>query len=314
MRMGMTELSEAAEDLTYRFEVLLGGSDSGERWMPYSAAALGLGEHEVDSDYSDDRDMPCIWQEPTEFARAELDQALGAITAVDPGLSRLVGLRVLVWEGLTTDGEPVLVLRATAEQLALGRLRYAAAQVHAALQAVEQARRRLRAQVIEADTTDRLGRNRIAREIEAAWTRRLILRFLGGHDLIEQIRRALPADWSHHPPFYETFTYGPAWEQLLEPSWCGPVVLHLAANGQVQLEVIDLKEPPWWYGGDAGEEEVAAYQAQARQRMLETAELVIEALPHHGLQMVTSDGRIADAVAVAGGRVLVGRSPHDPRL
>lgn len=71
---------------------------------------------------------------------------------------------MLVWEGDTTAGEPVVVLRATDEQLALGRLRRAAGEVHHALNLVEQARRRLRAQVIESNTVDRLGRNQIARE------------------------------------------------------------------------------------------------------------------------------------------------------
>ena len=102
----MARIDELAEDLTYRFEVLLRRPDgSGEQWAPYSAAVLGLGEHEVDGDFSGDRDMLCIGQEPTEFARDELDKALGVLTAADPALSGLIGLRVLVWEGMTTDDD-----------------------------------------------------------------------------------------------------------------------------------------------------------------------------------------------------------------
>lgn len=295
------------EDLTYRFEVLL----SGERWVPYTAAALGVGEHDVDIEYATDgRDLIGVWQEPLEFARDELDKALAAFTPELPGLKGFRGLRVLVWEGDTTGGDPVVVLRATDEQLALGRLRRAAAEVHDALNLVEQARRRLRAQVIESNTVDRLGRNQIAREIERTWSRRLVLQFLSGHDLIRDIQRALPANWAHHHPHsYDEFElYREPWERLLGPFWCGPVQLDLTVSGQVQLRITDSEEPPW--GDQVTVEQEDAYQARVDQRVAAAAEVVVEALTKHGLQLHTKDDQVADAAAVAAGTVFVIRAPR----
>lgn len=296
------------EDLTYRFEVLL----ASERWVPYTAAALNVDEDDVDIEYATDgRDMIGIWQEPLEFARDELDQALAAFTPELPGLKGFRGLRVLVWEGHTTAGEPVVVLRATDEQLALGRLRRAAAEVQYALNLVDQARSRLRAQVIESNTVDRLGRNQIAREIERTWSRRLVLQFLGGHDLIRDVRRALPASWSHHHPHsYDEFeVYREPWERLLGPFWCGPVQLELTVSGQVELRITDSEEPQW--SDQVTVEEEDAYQARMDQRVAAAAEVVVEALTRHGLQLRTKDDQVAEPAAVAAGTVFVVRPRRD---
>jgi hypothetical protein len=167
------------EDLTYRFEVLLTGVD----WVPYTAGALGIDDAGIDIEYPGDRHMIGIWQEPTEIARRELDKAPADLTGEVPRLAGLHGLRVLVWEGATTDGEAVVILRASAEQLALGRLRRAAAGYTTPRRWWPRHGARLRAQVIAADTVDRLARNRIATRRHRGrtiWARPLVLQFLAG--------------------------------------------------------------------------------------------------------------------------------------
>lgn len=267
--------------MVFRYEGLLG-----DRWVPYTAEALGVGEHDVDAEFTGMIDLPDIWQEPVKFAQDELDRVLGAITADDPGLGGLAGLRILLWSRVPAEGEPDVVIRASPEQLAVGRLRRAAGGVHAATEALRQARARLRAQVLAAANDDHLGRNQIAREVDEALARRLVLQLLAGHDLIRDIRAALPPDWFRYDGQDVRGGHPEGWQDRLGPFWCGPVMLELSSQGVVSLRIVDLRDGP---DHDAGEAEAQAYEQAAHQRAQEAATTVHSTLDRNGLAAVIVD-------------------------
>jgi hypothetical protein len=271
-----------AEDVTFRFEVLLG-----ERWLPYTAEALGVADDDVGRDLAGDHELECVWQDAVEFARQELDGAVARISPEDPGLVNLAGVRIALWAQVPAQGEPDVVIRASQKQLAIGRLRYAADEVTAAVRQLRDARGRLRAQVLTAATVDHLGRNQIAREVERTWSRRLVLQFLSGHDLIRDVRRALPSDWPRSDGYVFDYDDEP-WEQRLGPFRCGPVKLELSSVGQVELRIVDTEDHP--DVDDADDAEIRAYQAAGRQRALAAAEVVHAALGDRGLRLSKKDG------------------------
>jgi hypothetical protein len=161
---------------------------------------------------------------------------------------------------------------------------------------------RLRNQVIA--EIGHLGRNQIAREIEGAWTRRLILQFLAGYDLIRVILRVLPRDWPRSSPSRDGVppedraAHG---EEHLGPYYCGPACLTLDATGRVALRLIDIGGPedpratsPW-----TTEEEIEDYERGAAARAFAQAEKIVPLLHRAGFHLTTAEDKEARATDLA---------------
>ncbi len=268
--------------ITWRFEMLLHG---GTEWLPYNGELLGeddiwlehAGTHTLD-DYDGD---------PVEFAKEELDNALSEL-ADDGARLGMARARIVIWRAISAEGDPVVVVQASDEQLATGRLRRVAVDVHIAVRKLEEARKRLRNQVIASGAIDRLGRNHIAREVDGAWARRLVLQYLAGHDLVRTVQRALPRDWSDLPP-YPAEEYVPD-EEHLGPYWCGPVRMELDANGQVRLSLADVDGPPYHHlEQDPSDEDIARYNRGVALRAHTNADIVLPLLHRAGIHLRTAD-------------------------
>ncbi|GAA0926090.1 hypothetical protein [Virgisporangium aurantiacum] len=276
-----------ADDVTFRFEVLVG-----DRWQRCTAETLGVDKEDAETlDWSlvNDHELIGVYHDGLEFARRELDEAVVSFAAAreNARMPSPAGLRIVLWEAPSAEGEPDVVIRASHDQLATGRLVIVASGVAAAVDQLRKARERLRAGVLEAATTDHLGRNQIAKAIERTWSRRLILQYLSGYDIIRDIRMALPPDWVRYDGHEHGGYNGEPWEERLGPFWCGPVMLELSSIGQVDLSIVDTADGPHY---DASEKEVQAYNAAARQRALQAAEQVHAALYQRGLRMLTKEG------------------------
>ncbi len=280
-------------DVTFRYEVRLA-----ERWVPYTAEALGVGEDDVEPGLHGlhgMRNIPVIFEPRNEFAARELDRALDRITAEDPGLQDFTGLRILLWdtEPDLAEGTPDVIVTATDQQLGFGRLRRARAGVTAATEALTQARARLRAQTVIAAFDDGLGRNQIARETDRALVRRLVLQYLAGHDLVHEVLAALPTDWPRRDgdPYTRYSGSEPAepWEKRLGPFWCGPVKLEISTQGVVGLTVIAGTGPGPHY--EATDDQLPESDPAEQQKSREAAEVVDDALRHRGLMAFCIDGK-----------------------
>ncbi|MGK5558825.1 hypothetical protein ACSNOI_45215 [Actinomadura kijaniata] len=223
--------------VTWRFEVLI---DGGPGWLPYDP------QHFPDDggyqEYIGQHVHEECWDDLTEVAEDELARALGPIAADAIERAGFDGLRVCVWRAYDNiEGDPEVVLHASPKQLAAGRLRAAAQQVAEAMDLVEQARRRLRWQIVTASSTDDLPRPFIAAETEAV-LQGDVRAYLAGHDVIEAVRRALPREWSREAPL-DPFWGEPMVEENPDPAsatfWCGPVCMNLTPAGEVLLHRAD---------------------------------------------------------------------------
>jgi hypothetical protein len=201
---------------------------------------------------------------------------------------------VVLWTSEAAEGDPAIVIGATDEQMAIGRLRAGADEIRDALRSVESARMRLRNQVIA--EIGLLGRNQIAREVEGTWARRLILQFLAGYDIIRNVLLALPHDWrasspQRYEPASEEDEVAP--EEYLAPCCHGPVVMNLDATGQVTLRLIDVdrSEDPRLI--DPWADEVEDYERSAAARALNWAEKIIPLLHKAGFHLTTAEGKEA---------------------
>jgi hypothetical protein len=240
---------------------------------------------------------------PLDIATRELDDALSTIAGLGVEIG-VVAARIMLWRGESTTGDPVIVLTATDEQMTVGRLRYAVNDVRRALELVDEARTRLRDQIVAADQAF-VGRNNIARETEGAWTRRLVLQFLAGYDLVREITRLLPHSWERSaPPDAE-----PPWDHSrhLGPYWCGPVVFELEPAGDVKIGLVDRYRPDQPGLEEASEEELETLTTDSRRRIHEHALSVLAAV-QRGFQLTTPQG------AVAGLEDLVKASPFQRLL
>jgi hypothetical protein len=285
-------------DLTWRFELRLPNPD---RWIPITKEMVG-GQY---ARYVGTQEFPDIWDDAKDRAPAELEEVLADLTETGDPLG-MTGVRILVWEGIGTEGEPACILEATAEQLTAGRLEQASHQVQAALRDVENARTRARVQVIKAATESRLSRNTIARLVSGALTRRLVLQLLSGYDLIEGVRDALPSldsryrRWSPDPvmePDFET-------ERYLGPFCYGPLQLSLDTDGQVRLGLVDrdglheldIPLPDGTDEGDkAAEEAEHAYCRARAERARGYANETLPLLGKAGFTLRKPDGTVASA-------------------
>jgi hypothetical protein len=257
-----------------------------------------VGELLGDSDRWDDHlgthDQPECWEDPLEFASCELDKVLAALASDcrQLGMSRA---RIVLWASEAAEGDPAIVIRATDEQMAIGRLRAGADEIRDALRSVKSARMRLRNQVIA--EIGLLGRNQIAREVEGTWARRLILQFLAGYDMIQSVLRALPRDWQassaqeYESPSEDVFVP----EEYLAPYCRGPVVMNLNATGQVTVRLIDVgrSEDPLLADPWADEDEVERYRRSAAARVLDWAEKTLPLLHRAGFHLATVEGKEA---------------------
>lgn len=229
----------STEDLTWRFELQL----PGPRWVPVTTDMVGDEEAAFYADHVGTKEMPCIWKDADEVAPDELGQVLVDLIEVGEPLG-MGGARIVVWEGIGTDGDPALVLEATADELAVGRLELANRDVQDALQEVERARTGVRIRIVKAANENRLSRNMIARAVNGALSRRLVLQFLAGHDLVEAVRDALQSWLGRHSGYqrwYDDDPYGlrdDDEERYLGPFNFGPVCLQLEANGHVYLHLV----------------------------------------------------------------------------
>lgn len=284
--MGSGEL----DGVQWQFEVQLRDAD----WVVYDEELAGgpggcTGVHE----------HPDLWDEPVQYAQDQLDEALVELVDVAEGLG-MRRARIVMWPYGGARENPLVVLQATDEQLAVGRLRNAANDVQWAAGELEKARARLRSQVIAADAVDHLGRNKIARELEdGGWSRRLVLQFLAGHDLVCAVQRALPPQWSTDSPW----EYDPrdAWQARLGPFWCGPVELELDATGRVSLRVIDRDGPPE-PDLHADDEERERYEHDAATRARTAARTILPMLRRAGFDLVAADGSAVGADQLASAR------------
>jgi hypothetical protein len=282
------------DPISWRFEVQ---RRDGEVWMPLDGRLLG--DDDLGDDHIGMHDMPECWDDPLEFASNELDSVLARLAA-DCCLLGMYRARIVVWMNETADGDPAIVIQAADEQMAAGRLRGAADEVREALRGVESARMRLRNQVIA--EIGQLGRNQIAREIEGAWTRRLILQFLAGYDIVQVVLRVLPRDWPRSSPYeYEVppeLRTAPGKEHL-GPYYCGPACLQLDGTGQVTVSLVDVDGPedPRATDGWASEDEIEDYERGAASRAVDKAERIVPLLHRAGFHLTTAEGkeaRVAD--------------------
>jgi hypothetical protein len=269
------------DDLTIRYELL----NEQQQWVPFTVEALGLDDDEdLERNLVGDHEMIDIWLDPLDFARDELARAASAI-AWHPRLAPLAGLRAKVWPGRDAAGEPDVTVRVTHEQLAVARLSATALGVGYAVERLQKARQQLRAQILVAERDDHLGRNQIARAVEHTLSRRLVLQYLSGHDLIRDVRQMLPLDWARRDGYEHEWA-----DELQEgPFWCGPVRMDLSPTGQVELRVVDTQSGPEF---DADQDEVETYQRDARARALAAAEVVHAALDSRGIRLL-KDGKDA---------------------
>jgi hypothetical protein len=282
--------------ITWRFEVQ---RCDGAEWTPLDSELLG--EDDLWDDHIGTHDMPECWDDPLEFARNELEGVLGRLAA-DCRRLGATWARIVLWTRETVEGDPAIVIQATDEQMSIGRLHAAADEVKEALRGVESARRKLRNQVIA--EIGHLGRNQIAREIEGAWTRRLILQFLAGYDLIRDILRVLPHDWPRSSPSSDGIPpveRAASGDEHLGPHYCGPACLMLDATGQVALRLIDVDGPedprvtdPW-----AAEDEIEDYERGAAARAFARAEKVVPSLHRAGFHLTTAEGQEARVTDLA---------------
>lgn len=283
-------MSLTNEDLTWRFELRLPDRDE---WVPITNDL-------IDDQYAEHvgtHEMPEIWQDAEEAAPIELERVLADL-AETGDLLGMTGARIVVWEGIGTDESPACILEATADQLAAGRLEHANYQVQKALREVEFARTQVRAQIIKAAMENRLSRNTIARHVSGALARRLVLQLLGGYDLIEGIRDALPSSWTDryrrwYPTHPELETY------YLGPFCYGPVQLDLDPSGQVHLGLIDVDGFHEWetlipeQGDQAAEDAERAYRQGRAERARGYAEEVLPLVTKAGFALRTPDGTTA---------------------
>jgi hypothetical protein len=277
--------------LTWQFELRLPGPD--DRWLPVTADLVGdqyaelVGTHE----------MPEIWQDAGEAAPIELERVLADLSEIGDLLG-MTGARIVVWEGIGTDGSPACILEATADQLAAGRLEQASHQVQKALREVELARTRVRVQIIKAAIENRLSRNTIARLVSGALTRRLVLQLLGGCDLIEGIRDALPSSWTNRYRRWYPMPEPDMAAEYLGPFCYGPIHLDLDPSGQVRLRVVDvdgLHEPGTPMPDEDDEEAARAYRQARAERACGYAEEVLPLLTKTGFTLRKPDGTAASA-------------------
>ncbi|WP_284741651.1 hypothetical protein [Amycolatopsis sp. RTGN1] len=289
-----------ADDLTWRFEVKMRDHDG---WVPITRYLLGADEP-LYGDIVDTMEMIGIHREPADAAKDELDEALAGLAAFGQGRG-MTGARIVVWDDVGAEGDPAVVLEATADQLAAGRLRVSTIDVDAAKREVEDARTRVRNEIIRAATVDRLGRNMIARNVEGAWARRLVLGFLAGHDLVEAIRDALPESlrWAAPDGYYPE-----PGEEYLGPYFCGPVQIDLEASGQVYLRLLNPDRPGAEENASPHRNESADPEGTAREkpaRMHRLAETVLSRLTSAGIHLQTGDrSPAAEEHLVAGTRLL----------
>ncbi|WP_154697866.1 hypothetical protein [Lentzea guizhouensis] len=281
-------------------------------WIPYELELwLSHGEPEW-RDCLGVHEMTDCTDDPVEVATRQLDESLEVLA----GYGRRIGIRgvrIIMWTGPNTDGGPDIVIPATREQMALGRLRDTVSDVEVALREVENARTRLRNQMVESDTIDGLGRNTIARTTEGALARRLVLQFLAGHDLVRTIRWALPRDWSSSCPLPEDFLE--PGQEYLGPYWCGAVMISLDVSGTVELCLVDSEPEPDLYdpGMYFDENALVEYRRGARLRAQDNAEVVLPLLHRASLRLSTSDGTDATVDDLAathlGGQLTVTKLP-----
>jgi hypothetical protein len=282
--------------ITWRFEVQ---RCDGAEWTPLDSELLG--EDDLWDDHIGTHDMPECWDDPLEFARNELEGVLGRLAA-DCRRLRVPRARIVLWTRETAEGDPAIVIQATDEQMAIGRLHAAGDEVKEALRGVESARRRLRNQVIA--EIGYLGRNQIAREIEGAWTRRLILQFLAGYDMIRFILRVLPRDWPRSKPrYYEVPPEERAapGDEHLGPYYCGPACLMLDATGEVALRLIDVDGPEDPRATDpcATEDDIEDYERGAAARAFANAEKIVPMLHRAGFHLTTAENKEARVTDLA---------------
>jgi hypothetical protein len=297
-------LSLITSDLTWRFELCL---PDPERWVPVTTDMV----NDEYAEHVGTKEMVDIWQDADEAAPSELDQVLPDL--VDTGDPfGMTGARIVVWEGVGDDGAPACVLEATADQLAAARLEHANRQVQTALHEVDVARTQVRAQIIKAATENRLGRNTIARLVNGALTRRLVLQLLAGYDLIEAVRDALPSRTGRYRRWYQHPVPEPE-DHYLGPFCYGPIRLDLEPSGQVHLRLVDVDGPresdipaPTEHDNEGTEH---AYRQALTERARGYAEEVLPVLTEAGFALHRSDGTPASvddlAQAMTGPGLLV---------
>jgi hypothetical protein len=281
-------------DLTWQFEIRLHGSGP---WVPITTEVAGDGYPELAGPH----EMPEIWDDAKDAAPVELENALAGL-ARTADQNNAAGARIVVWEGIGTDGAPACVLEATEAQLTGGRLRDASLHVQQELREVEAARAQMRAQVVRASSENVLSRNAIARLASGALARRLVLQLLGGHDLVEGVRDAL--SWGHGNRYRRWYPPVPEPEpddKYLGPFCYGPVRLDLDPGGQVRLSLIDADgyweaEAPVLEEDDhaVARAERAYRQAQA-ERARGYAREVLPLLAQAGFTLRDPDGAAATA-------------------
>jgi hypothetical protein len=285
-------------DLTWRFELRLSNPD---RWIPITNDMVG----DRYARHVGTQEFPDIWDDAKDRAPTELEEVLADLTETGDPLG-MTGARILVWEGIGTEGEPACILEATAEQLTAGRLELASHRVQMALREVEIARTQARVQVVKAASESRLSRNTIARLVSGALTRRLVLQLLSGYDLVEGIRDALPSWDNRYRRWSPDFVMEPDLDtqQYLGPFCYGPIQLYLDTNGLVHLSLVDrdgLHEPdiPLPDGTDEGDkaaEEAGRAYCQARaERARGYAKETLPLLREAGFTLRKPDGTTASA-------------------
>src|SRR6266581_3577880 len=122
----------------WRFEVLVSTKGKAERWITYGSGLAGA-EGSIAGEHEDD-EAGFWYDDPVALAQNRLEEALEVLGAFRGG----VPSRIVLWTEVGTPENRGVVIQATEQQMATGRLRAASSAVVRAATELNNARRFLR--------------------------------------------------------------------------------------------------------------------------------------------------------------------------
>ncbi len=282
--------------ITWSFQVRL---QEASEWVPFDEFTFP--DTWLDEEYSGQQSFDCWLGDPLEFARTELESALVGILAT---LANVECVRISVWTTQEPPCDPFAVVQATDAQMEIGQLRAARENVAAATRALDDARARLRDQILRMHSQRLLGANKIAQEVGGGLTRRLVLGLIAGREIVKSVQWIITGN--SEPVFYwdrSILYFEPSrpLERYSGPFMCGPLILTLDVDGTVSAE-FDKQDDCYMYDCE-DEDSLTKYRADVlAQATVQAAELLPK-LQSRSIVLVNSDGTVAGVDDLAQTRV-----------